>query len=93
MNKVGRYTSYQALGSPSDSGDAPIVHPHPSLERVVETEREDLILARVDLLRRERDAEGGLRSVRLDLLRVILVGRDHIGQVELDLLRQVKPYA
>ena len=93
MNKVGRYTSYRALGSPSESGGAPVVRPYSSLERVVETDREDLILARIDLLRRERDAKGRLRSVRLDLLRVILVGRDHIGQVELDLLRQVKPYA
>ena len=93
MKKVGRYTSYQALGSPSESGGALLVCPYSILERVVEADREDLILARVDLLRRERDAKGGLRSVRLDLLRVILVGRDHIGQVELDLLRQVKPYA
>ena len=93
MNKAGRYTSYQALGSASESGAAPVVHPYPILERIVETNREDLILARIDFLRRERDAKGRLRSVRLDLLRVILVGRDHIGQVELNLLRQVKPYA
>ena len=27
MNKVGRYTSYQALVSPSESEGTPIVHP------------------------------------------------------------------
>lgn len=45
MNKVGRYTSYRALGSPSESGGAPVVRPYPILERVVETDREDLVLA------------------------------------------------
>ena len=45
MNKAGRYTSYQALGSPSESGDAPVVRPYSILERVVEPNREDLILA------------------------------------------------
>ena len=93
MNKVGRHTSYRALGSPSESGGALSVRPYSILERVVETNREDLILTRIDLLRRERDAKGRLRSVRLDLLRVFLAGRNHIRQIEMVLLRQVKPYA
>ncbi len=45
MNKAGRYTSYQVLGSPSESGGASVVRPYSILERVVETNREDLVLA------------------------------------------------
>lgn len=45
MNKEGRDTSYQALGSPSESGGALSVRPYSILERVVETDREDLVLA------------------------------------------------
>ena len=61
-----------------------------ALERVVEADGEDLILAGVDLATRECDAKGRLSSVGTDGLLVIAVAGDHIGEVQLGFLREVQ---
>ena len=66
--------------------------PRWGLERVVETDREDLVLALVDLATWDGSTTRLDRLVGRGSLRMRLVVGDHVSELKLYFLRQVKTY-